>query len=66
MPIGHFVRWKSPDFEPVRRDKYLSQYWWSDFVSKMENVEIQHGMNSSSEKRIGPYPVNGFGTATNP
>lgn len=40
-------------------------YEWMDYVAQTEGVNIQHKLNTGTEKRIGPYPVDGFDSKTN-
>ena len=35
-------------------------YEWMDFIAKTEGLKIQHKLNSGKEKKVGPYPVDGF------
>ena len=61
MPSGPFVRRKvENDFKPEKRDKYCLMYDWMDYMAKIKDVKIEHKMNTGKEKKVGPYPVDGF------
>lgn len=61
MPTGQFVlRQKINNFIPEKEWRHIAMYNWMDWISKSENIEIKHKINSGSEKRIGPYFVDGF------
>ena len=61
MPSGPFVRGKVENgFKPEKRDKYCLMYDWMDYFAYSTGVEIEHKMNTGKEKRVGPYPVDGF------
>ena len=66
MPTGPFIRRKvENEFRPERRDKYMSMYYWMDWLNHSENKHILHKLNYGKEKRIGPYPVDGYDPQTN-
>ncbi len=61
MPVGPFVRRLADnDFRPELRDRFMSAYYWMDWISHRDEIEIRHKLNSRSEVRVGPYPVDGF------
>jgi hypothetical protein len=60
MPTGYFIRRKEPYFIPVVSDRYMMMYYWMDWISRKNGINIMHKMNSQKEKRIGPYFVDGF------
>ena len=64
MPVGPFLRrLANNDFRPELRDKYMSAYYWMDWLSRVEGVSIQHKLNTGREVNIGKYPVDGFAPA---
>ena len=38
-------------------------YHWLDWVSETQHINIQHKLNQGKEKKIGPYPVDGYDEA---
>ena len=67
MPVGPFVRrLASNDFRPELRDKYMSAYYWMDWLAHSQEITIQHRLNTGREVTIGKYPVDGFVPATDP
>ena len=67
MPVGPFIgRLANNNFRPEMRDKYMSAYYWMDWLAHIHNVTIQHKLNTGREVKIGRYPVDGFLPATNP
>ena len=61
MPSGSFVRRKAEnDFKPEKRDKYSLMFDWMDYMAKIKGVKIEHKLNTGKEKKVGPYPVDGF------
>ncbi|KAK3085829.1 hypothetical protein FSP39_009262 [Pinctada imbricata] len=61
MPTGPFIRRRrDKEFAPESRDKYMSAYYWMDWLREMTGQNIKHKMNYGREKRVGPYPVDGF------
>ncbi len=67
MPVGPFVRRRTENgFRPELRDRFLSAYYWMDWIARTEGTQIQHRLNHGSEVTIGPYPVDGFSPATYP
>ena len=65
MPTGCFVRRFYPDFKPQVSHKYLDMYVWMDYVADLDNIRIQHKLNSGKEKKIGPYLCDGFDEENN-
>jgi hypothetical protein len=45
-------------FDPTQ-NLSLKQIFWLKYISFRENVQIRHCFNNS-EKKIGPYPVDGY------
>jgi hypothetical protein len=65
LPTGAFVRRTlENDFKPVKRDKYTIAYDWMDFVNQNQQLDIRHKLNEGKEKRVGPYPVDGYDVAS--
>ncbi len=61
MPTGIYVRRMVEDnFYPKLPQKYISMYFWMEYLNQIENREISHKMNSGQETRIGPYLVDGY------
>jgi G:T-mismatch repair DNA endonuclease (very short patch repair protein) len=66
MPTGTFVRRRLADnFKPQKRDKYTLMYDWMDYLNHSQGLHIRHKLNTGEEKKIGPYPVDGYDTNTN-
>ena len=67
MPVGPYVRrLASNDFRPELRDKYMSAYYWMDWLAHSQEITIQHRLNTGREVTIGKYPVDEFVPATDP
>lgn len=65
MPTGTYVRrLKEKEFRPEARDHFVSAYHWMDWLSQTTKHEIKHKLNYGREKRVGPYPVDGFCSST--
>ena len=47
-------------FKPEVKDLYIKAFAWLEFLNKTTHADIQHFRNAGREKRIGPYPVDGF------
>ena len=61
QPSGIFIRRKETSgYYPEIRDRYYSPFHWMDWMIKYQNKHISHLMNSGSEKRIGPFLVDGY------
>ena len=61
MPCGPFIRRKAEnDFKPEKRDRYCLMYDWMDYLAETKGINIQHKLNTGKEKKVGPYPVDGF------
>ena len=43
-----------------KSEMYSLMYDWMDFMIETKGVSIQHKMNMGKEKKVGPYPVDGF------
>ena len=64
MSVGPFVRRRAEnDFRPELRDKYMSAYYWMDWLIHAHGLPIQHKLNTGREVKIGKYPVDGYMTA---
>ena len=59
---GCFVDRKAKDqFKPVPSTKFMSMYFWMDYIAKRDNIIIKHRLNNDNkEVRIGVYPVDGY------
>lgn len=61
MPVRPFVRRRSEnEFRPEIRDKYMSAYYWMDWLIHRHGISIQHKLNSGREVVVGKYPVDGY------
>ena len=66
MPTGPFVRRRlETAFQPVKKEKYMKAYHWLEWLMHSEGLDIQHKLNRGKEKKIGPYPIDGFDQANN-
>lgn len=66
MPTGLFVRRRLEEgFKPEKRDKYMIAFHWLDWLNETQSLTIQHKLNRGKEKKIGPYPVDGYDEHTN-
>ena len=66
MPVGNFIRRKRINgFKPEKNEKYVSMFYWMDWLNFTQKTEIQHFQNQGKEKRIGPYLVDGYDCRTN-
>lgn len=66
MPTGAFIRRRLEDgFKPQKRDKYTMMYDWMEYLNRTQGLRIQHKLNTGKEKKIGPYPVDGYDANTN-
>ena len=64
MPTGAFVRRRlENDFKPEKKEKYMLAYYWLDSVSETQHINIQQKLNQGKERKIGPYPVDGYDEA---
>ena len=48
-----------------RQHKYMSMYYWMDFMAQQQQTHILHKLNYGREKRVGPYLVDGYSPSTN-
>lgn len=65
MPTGTYVRrLNENEFRPEARDHFVSAYHWMDWLSQTTKHRIKHKLNYGLEKRVGPYPVDGFCSST--
>ena len=61
LPTGIFVKRKAETgFEPLIRDIYIKAFAWLDYLNESCGGSIQHLRNMGYEKRVGPYPVDGY------
>ena len=58
------VGWQTT-LNPQKRDKYTLMYDWMDYLNHSQGLHIRHKLNTGKEKKIGPYPVDGYDTNTN-
>ncbi|XP_033729711.1 uncharacterized protein LOC117318893 [Pecten maximus] len=66
MPTSTFVRRRRENnFHPEARDRYMSAYYWMDWLTRTTGRRIDHKLNCGNEKRIGAFPVDGYCTETN-
>ena len=61
MPTGPFVRRRlENNFQPQKRDRYMLMFHWMNYLNHTHGCQIQHKLNTGKEKKIGPYPVDGY------
>ena len=66
MPVGAFIRrFSSTRFKQEKQDRNIKTFNWMDYLICKKNQTISHYLNEDSEKRIGPFIVDGFGPSTN-
>ena len=66
MPTGPFVRRRlETEFKPVKKEKYTIAYDWLEWLIHSNGLGIEHKLNRGKEKKIGPYPVDGYEKANN-
>ena len=68
MPTGNYVRWHADGQRltgKTSNTKYMTMFYWLDYLAKKEGITILHKLNNGQEKRVGPYLVDGFNPATN-
>ena len=66
MPTGSFVRRRLENgFKPQKRDRFTMMFDWMQYLNHTQGLHIQHKLNTGKEKKIGPYPVDGFDPNTN-
>lgn len=66
MPAGPYIRRRADTgFCGEVRDKYMSAYYWMEWIAPESGKQIQHKLNSGREKRVGPFPVDGYCAETN-
>ena len=66
MPAGGFIRRKRINgFKPEKNDAYESMFHWMNWLNFSKSYQIMHLKNQGKEKRIGPYPVDGYDCRTN-
>ncbi len=46
--------------DTVRRECYLKMFEWMDWIAKHDDVAIRHKLNTGSEKKVGPYFLDGY------
>lgn len=61
MPVGYFViRRESNKFKAEKKTKYYNMYIWMNWLIETHGYKILHKLNNNREKRIGPFPVDGY------
>ena len=60
-PTGIYVDYKKQtNFKPEPAHKFMSMYFWLDYLAEKHRINIKHRLNNNnSEVRVGPYPVDG-------
>ena len=65
LPVGVFVHRRAENgFKPVVRDQLIKAYAWLDFLNDKQDLSIKHMRNNGLEKKVGPYPVDGWDAST--
>lgn len=65
MPVGYFIiRRESDKFKAEKMSKYWNMFIWMDWISDSKNCKILHKLNNNHEKRVGPFPVDGYDPIT--
>lgn len=65
MPVGYFIiRRESDKFKAEKMSKYWNMFIWMDWISDSNNCKILHKLNNNHEKRVGPFPVDGYDPIT--
>jgi len=60
MPTGPYVRrFSTSGFKPVINTKHINMYYWMDWVAFTTNTHIDHMINSSREKSVGVFLLDG-------
>lgn len=66
MPVGSYIRRRDTDnFRPHKRDRWEMMFNYMDWLNQSEGLQIKHFQNSSREKRVGQYYVDGYEENTN-
>ena len=67
MPCGNYVRrLRDNNFKPSKStNRFTVMYDWLEWMNFSQNLRIKHKMNFASEKRVGPYLVDGYDANTN-
>lgn len=66
MPTGPYIRRRADTgFREEVRDKYMSAYYWMEWITSESGKQIQHELNLGRKKRVGPFPVDGYFAETN-
>lgn len=61
MPTGPYIRRRADTgFRGEIRDKYMSAYYWIEWITSESGKQIQHKLNSGREKLVGPFSVDGY------
>ncbi len=71
MPIGPHVRWRPVEggaaaqapptaFRASRSQKYMSSFYWLDYMATQQNCRIQHYLNTGYEISVGGYFLDSF------
>ena len=65
MPAGYYIRRQAPHFKKEYSTKAARKSLeWLQWLQHTLQHPLQHKFNSSTEKRIGKYPVDGFDPET--
>ena len=68
QPQGMFIKYQKLDdqdkFIPQKRDKFLLEKIWLEYLEKEEKMKLIHKFNSNKQTRLGPYLVDA--TVINP
>ena len=65
LPVGVFVHRRAENgFKPVVRDQLIKAYAWLDFLNDKQDLSIKHMRNNGLEKKVGPYPFDGWDAST--
>lgn len=63
---GPYIRRRADTgFREEVRDKYMSAYYWMEWITSESGKQIQHELNFGRKKRVGPFPVDGYFAETN-
>lgn len=58
MPNGPYIRRRGDTgFREEVRDKYMSAYYWMEWITSESGKQIQHELNFGRKKRVDPFPV---------
>ena len=61
QPQGLFIKYQKNDdkniFIPQKRDKFLLEKIWLEYLEREEGMKLVHKFNSNKQTRLGPYLV---------